>query len=268
MRELLDFHPGLEFLENTPEFQEKYSRTVISRIMFKVNTSATGQLTHRELRRSDLLHYCFIVDEEEEINAVNEYFSYEHFYVVYCKFWELDSDHDMIISKDDLMRHGGHALTPNIVDRIFQQVRRKFLSPEPGTMSYEDFAFFLLAEEDKTNAVSVRYWFDCVDLDADGRILPWEMQYFYEEQLQRMRSLGHEEVPFHDVVCQMSDSIKPREEAVFTLEDLLREDNLSSATGVFFNLLFNLNKARFFFVFALSHSTIRLALPFSRPTMH
>ena len=27
------------------------------------------------------------VDDEEDINKVLKYFSYEHFYVVYCKFW-------------------------------------------------------------------------------------------------------------------------------------------------------------------------------------
>lgn len=30
------------------------------------------------------------MDLEDDINAVTAYFSYEHFYVLYCKFWELD----------------------------------------------------------------------------------------------------------------------------------------------------------------------------------
>ena len=41
----------------------------------------------------------FAVDEEEDINKVLRFFSYEHFYVVYCKFWELDTDHDFLIDK-------------------------------------------------------------------------------------------------------------------------------------------------------------------------
>ncbi len=52
----------------------------------------------------------------------DRYFSYEHFYVIYCKFWELDSDHDFLIDKDDLLRYGNHALTYRIVERIFSQV--------------------------------------------------------------------------------------------------------------------------------------------------
>jgi hypothetical protein len=50
------------------------------------------------------------------------FFSYEHFYVIYCKFWELDLDHDFLIDKDDLLRYGNHALTFRIVERIFSQV--------------------------------------------------------------------------------------------------------------------------------------------------
>ena len=36
----------------------------------------------------------------------------------------------------------------------------------------------------------------CCDLDGDGVVRPAEMQYFYEEQLQRMESLCHEPVQF------------------------------------------------------------------------
>lgn len=50
------------------------------------------------------------------------YFSYEHFYVIYCKFWELDNDHDFLIDKENIIKYGNHALTFRIVDRIFSQV--------------------------------------------------------------------------------------------------------------------------------------------------
>ena len=38
------------------------------------------------------------------------------------QFWELDTDHDFIISKEDLIRYGNHSLTYRIIDRIFQMV--------------------------------------------------------------------------------------------------------------------------------------------------
>lgn len=36
---------------------------------------------------------------------VTDFFSYEHFYVIYCKFWELDTDHNLEIDCQDLSRH-------------------------------------------------------------------------------------------------------------------------------------------------------------------
>ena len=59
------------------------------------------------------------------------YFSYEHFYVIYCKFWELDTDHDFLIDKENLIRYSNHALTYRIVDRIFSQVCYSASSPLP-----------------------------------------------------------------------------------------------------------------------------------------
>lgn len=42
--------------------------------------------------------------------------------MIYCKFWELDTDHDFLIDKENLIRYGNHSLTYRIVDRIFSQV--------------------------------------------------------------------------------------------------------------------------------------------------
>lgn len=50
-----------------------------------------------------------LLEEEADINQLTEYFSYEHFYVIYCKFWELDTDHDLLIDAQDLARHNDHG---------------------------------------------------------------------------------------------------------------------------------------------------------------
>lgn len=50
-----------------------------------------------------------LLEEEEDINQIMAYFSYEHFYVIYCKFWELDRDHDLYIDQQDLARHDDHG---------------------------------------------------------------------------------------------------------------------------------------------------------------
>ncbi|EQC28363.1 hypothetical protein SDRG_13910 [Saprolegnia diclina VS20] len=247
LHELLKYHPGLEFLSGTPEFQEKYAATVAVRIFYMVDKDSSGRITLRKLRRSNLVEAFNVVDEEEDINKVNAYFSYEHFYVLYCKFWELDTDHDFLLSRDDLMRYGGHALTRIIVDRIFEFGRRPFarmqtLSPdEKQKLSYEDFIYFMLSEEDKGNPVSLRYWFELIDIIGDNVIRADEMRVYYDHQIHRMECLGQEVVPFEDIMCQMSDLLHPAIEGDFRFTDFTRPDKIR-LSGVFFNVLFNLSK--------------------------
>lgn len=62
-----------------------------------------------ELRRSNFLQTLALLEEEDDINQITDYFSYEHFYVIYCKFWELDTDHDLYIDAKDLGRYNDHG---------------------------------------------------------------------------------------------------------------------------------------------------------------
>ncbi|XP_061944288.1 serine/threonine protein phosphatase 2A regulatory subunit B''beta-like isoform X1 [Populus nigra] len=238
LQELLATHPGLEFLQSTPEFQERYAETVIYRIFYYINRSGNGNLTLRELKRGNLIDAMQHADEEEDINKVLRYFSYEHFYVIYCKFWELDTDHDFLIDKENLIRYGNHALTYRIVDRVFSQVARKFTSKVEGKMGYEDFVYFILSEEDKSSEPSLEYWFKCIDLDGNGILTRNEMQFFYEEQLHRMECMAQEPVLFEDILCQIIDMIGPEDESYITLRDLKG----CKLSGSVFNILFNLNK--------------------------
>lgn len=142
---------GLEFLSNHAEFQEKYAVTVITRIFYCVNKCHSGRITSRQVRRSDLLEAFSLVDEEEDINKVTRYFSYEHFYVLYCRFWELDHDRDYRIIREDLLKYGDHSLSHMIVDRIFDAAPRPFEQEKTNRefLSYEDFIYFMLSGERK-----------------------------------------------------------------------------------------------------------------------
>ena len=67
------------------------------RIFFDLDTNDDGKITYRDFKKSGLFEIFETVSEEEDINKVRQYFSYEHFYVLYCRFWELDTDHDFFI---------------------------------------------------------------------------------------------------------------------------------------------------------------------------
>ena len=247
----------------------------------------SGRITIRQIRKSNLLSVFQQVDEEEDINKVTKYFSYEHFYVLYCRFWELDHDRDYKITREDLLKYGEHSLSHMIVDRIFDAAPRPFegndtattatpptlLAPPPAAitttavaatndenvvlpaaltpaqprkmtreyLTYEDFIFFMLSEEDKANEYSVRYWFTCVDVDGDDRLNNMEMRSFYAVQLHRMQCMGHEVVPFEDMLCQMMDMIKPTHLDYLVVEDFL-QPHCSQVSGALFDALFNVNK--------------------------
>jgi len=236
--ELMMVHPGLQFLKDTPEFQERYGETVVCRMFYTCNRRGNGRMTIEELTKGNLLMSMKAVDEQPDINLVNDYFSYEHFYVIYCKFWELDTDHDFLLSRDDLLRYANHSLTYRIVDRIFQGAPRQLSTADPEKMGYEDFIWFLLAEEDKSSDAALEYWFRCCDVDGDGFLNAQDMLHFYQEQLHRMECLSQEIVSFPDVLTQLTDLADPRMDGWVTLKDLKQ----CQMAGNFFNTLFNLNK--------------------------
>ena len=111
-----------------------------------------------------------------------------------------------------------------------------------------------------------------MDLDGDGYLSMYELEYFYEEQLQRMEQLGIETLPFEDCLCQvrtnfefrdlddnlayhfedhlitllskffvffqMLDMIMPKKLDVISLQDMKR----CRMTPIFFDTFFNLEK--------------------------
>ncbi|NXG05113.1 P2R3A phosphatase, partial [Sakesphorus luctuosus] len=239
LQDVVESHPGLTFLKDAPEFHSRYITTVIQRIFYAVNRSWSGKITLPELRKSNFLQTLALLEEEDDINQITDYFSYEHFYVIYCKFWELDTDHDLYISQKDLARYSDQALSNRIIERIFSgAVVRGTAVQKEGRMSYADFVWLLISEEDKRSATSIEYWFRCMDLDGDGVLSMYELEYFYEEQCERMEVMGIEPLPFQDLLCQMLDLVKPEREGRVTLRDLKR----CRMAHVFYNTFFNLEK--------------------------
>lgn len=67
-----------------------------------------------------------------------------------------------------------------------------------------------------------------MDLDGDGRLSLYELEYFYQEQTQRMECLGLQAMPFEDALCQMVDMIKPAHDNFLTLGDLKRSQAVNN----------------------------------------
>uniref|UniRef100_A0A0N5C7R7 EF-hand_13 domain-containing protein n=1 Tax=Strongyloides papillosus TaxID=174720 RepID=A0A0N5C7R7_STREA len=153
----------LDVLKNAPIFHSIYIDTVITRIFWRVSRTWLNKITAGELRKSNFLDVYGSLDKMENINDEHYFFSYIHFYVIYCKFWELDEDHDMMITPEDFVRYSDGALPSRVIDRIFKV--NKYLkkypknSEVPESLDYSDFTLFLLADENKRQNKSLEYWF-------------------------------------------------------------------------------------------------------------
>ncbi|KAE8670566.1 hypothetical protein F3Y22_tig00112124pilonHSYRG00037 [Hibiscus syriacus] len=53
--------------------------------------------------------------------------------------WELDTDHDFLIDKENLIRYGNHALTYGLLKESFLRFQGNLKSKVEGKMGYEDF---------------------------------------------------------------------------------------------------------------------------------
>lgn len=125
VRAVVEHHPGLAFLAATPEFQERYVETVVLRILYTISRCGAPVISRAALQRSALPAALASLDREADINASAAFFSYEHFYVIYCKFWELDDDHDMRLSQEDLCRYADYSLSSRIVQRVYATATQK-----------------------------------------------------------------------------------------------------------------------------------------------
>ncbi|XP_037652980.1 serine/threonine-protein phosphatase 2A regulatory subunit B'' subunit beta-like isoform X2 [Choloepus didactylus] len=85
---------------------------------------------------------------------------------------------------------------------------------------------------------SIEYWFRCMDLDGDGTLSMYELEFFYEEQSRRLDSMAIEALPFEDCLCQMLDLVRPQSEGKITLQDLKK----CKQANVFFDTFFNIEK--------------------------
>ncbi|GIQ79812.1 hypothetical protein KIPB_000511 [Kipferlia bialata] len=232
-------HPGLAFLRVTPEFQSKYTNTVVTRLMYQYDREDIGKISLLSMKRSDrqrerqrergsgsdldmlgttaedregtdLLSTLWNTMLGQDISSAVRVFSYQHFYVLYCVFWEIDTNHDQKISHDDLLKYANYALSFRCVQRVFEHPRTIYSGMDEGEMSFQGFVWFLMSEEDKDTPQALRYWFEIADIDGDGYIGPHDIKYFFSEQMERLENLGQESVSTEDVLCQMTDMVHTR----------------------------------------------------------
>ncbi|EFO18289.1 hypothetical protein LOAG_10206 [Loa loa] len=234
IQDLIETLPSLSFLKEAVAFHQAYIKTVIARIFWNACHSWKKYISIVELRLSNLLQAITML-ESAQVNEEREFFSYEHFYVIYCNFYMLDKDEKNHLTPSDLSLYSNSALTNLVVQRVFSGAVLPNSSMKQ-TLDYTAFINFLLAEVDKCHPKSIEYWFRIMDLNGDGRISFDEMERFYKEIMANVIRMDMAVITFSNLINMLKDMISPHSSTYFTLSDFKRSPPLAR---YFFNTFIN-----------------------------
>ncbi len=81
-----------------------------------------------------------------------------------------------MISREDLLKLSSFSLTYRIVDRLFSGARALNCTV-PERLDFRDFIWILMSEEDKSSVTSQKFWFRMLDIDNDGVLSAFELEY-------------------------------------------------------------------------------------------
>ncbi|KAL0239105.1 hypothetical protein PCE1_004796 [Barthelona sp. PCE] len=245
---LVKNHVGLDFLQGTMEFQSKYAWTIIVRIFLELGNSSKGLVRGLSLRdfrrRPDFLSVCHDVDRVDDINKITEFFNYEHFYVLYCKFWELDTRKKFKLTKVDFKSFESFTLSDMLVNRIFRQELFPFGSfseletfyfteealkqhdynpnAKHTEMHYSDWCYFFLMYNNSNCPIAKRFFFNALDVEGYDRLITMSLQALWRDLSNKIADFLGEQVHFQDVLCQAYDMLGIHEErSHLTVEDIV-----------------------------------------------
>lgn len=230
--ELIPTLPQLDGLEKS--FYSFYVCTAVRKFFFFLDPMHTGKV-----KIQDILSCSFLDDLLELRDEVlskdkqdSNWFSASSALRVYGQYLNLDTDHNGMLSKQELKRYGTGTLTSVFLDRVFQEC----LTYE-GEMDYKTYLDFVLALENKKEPQSLQYIFKILDVQNVGFLHTFALNYFFRVIQEEMKKHGHEVVSLNDVKDEIFDMIKPPDPIRITLQDLIN----SSQGDTVVNMLVDVN---------------------------
>ncbi|OII75059.1 uncharacterized protein cubi_03169 [Cryptosporidium ubiquitum] len=245
LEEIVNRHKALQFLVKNEIFKELYIETIISRIFYELDTLELRKLRFKDFKNTNLVDVLINMNGNESFDDLINYFNYQHFYVLYSRFVELDIDEDQYLSLDEFKKHDFGSITECALKRIWDcniKEKKELFQDEVNPdrkMSYHDFIYFYISDEDKTTERSIRYWFEIIDFDCDGWISFNEIDHFFREQKNRCNDLNYFIPELNNISCMMNDLLMPGVHGKYRLDDFLRNKLVA---GHFFNVLVNTKK--------------------------
>ncbi|OLY80572.1 Serine/threonine-protein phosphatase 2A regulatory subunit B'' subunit beta [Smittium mucronatum] len=216
VNDVISNHPELEFLQDQQIFSQNFAQTIIERIFYEANSYIGDSMTLSQFKKVNLYNVLVSIETAVDVQV-------------------------RAISRI-LLKKGKNCPSRDEEEIAAKKKLSKKKKKGDHTMNYLEFIWFLLSEVDKTTEVAAGYWFRIMDLDEDGVLTVFEMEYFYDEQIRRMQndtSTG-DTIPMRDILCQLFDLINPSHKTTITLKDILNTP--SQIRPIFFDAFLNLNR--------------------------
>ncbi|KAG7237220.1 hypothetical protein INR49_032553 [Caranx melampygus] len=191
-----------------------------------------------KIKIQDILACSFLDDllelRDEELSKESQesnWFSAPSALRVYGQYLNLDKDHNGMLSKEELSRYGTATLTSVFLDRVFQE----YLTYD-GEMDYKTYLDFVLALENRKEPAALQYIFKLLDMENQGYLNVFSLNYFFRAIQEQMKLHGQEPVSFQDVKDEIFDMVKPKDPFKITLQDLVNSCQGDTVTSILIDL--------------------------------
>lgn len=232
---ILELIPTLHQLQGLEKsFHSFYVCTAVHKFLFFLDPLHTGQIKIQDILTCSFLDDLLELRDEDlpKDQQQSNWFSAPSTLRVYGMYLNLDKDRNGMLSKEELLKFGMGTLTPIFIDRVFQEC----LTYE-GEMDYKTYIDFVLALENKKEPQALQYFFKILDIDKQGYLSVFTLNYFFRSIQGQMRQLNQDPVNFQDVKDEIFDMVNPADPCKITLQDLIN----SGQGDVVVSILIDLN---------------------------
>ncbi|XP_054707643.1 serine/threonine-protein phosphatase 2A regulatory subunit B'' subunit gamma-like [Uloborus diversus] len=216
---ILELIPTLSQLDGLEtSFHSFYVCTAVRKFFFFLDPLRTNKVKIQDILACSFLDDLLELRDETLPKDVQEanWFSAPSALRVYGQYLNLDSDHNGMLSKEELARYGTGTLTPIFIERVFQECLTY-----DREMDYKTYLDFVLALENRKEPQSLQYFFKLLDIQQKNYLTVFDFNYFFRAIQEQMKAHGQEPVLFEDVKDEIFDMIKPSDPLKVTLQDLI-----------------------------------------------
>ncbi|XP_050671495.1 serine/threonine-protein phosphatase 2A regulatory subunit B'' subunit gamma-like [Leptidea sinapis] len=226
--------PSLAALDGlNSSFTSFYVCTAARKFLFFLDPLRIGRVRIRDVLSCTFLDDLLELRGEDlpmELQEQN-WFSAASALRLYGQYLKLDKDHNGMLSMDELAGYGSGTLTRVFLQRVFQQCLTY-----DGEIDYKTYLDLVLALENRRQPAALAYLFRVLDINSQGYLDAFTLNYFFRGIQEQMIEHGAEPVNFEDVKDEIFDMIRPENPTRITLHDLIRSGRGHTALSILLEL--------------------------------